>query len=139
MSTLLTLAFLCHLVGIVTMVAFGMTYLFRKQFMPYHSAAVGKEWSEVPKEVQILILALMRAIAGGTLAVAFLGLIVLLIPFRDGAVWAYWAVPLSGLVLSAGSLYAMRLVATNTPGNPPYLLIVIAVALAITGLVLSLL
>jgi hypothetical protein len=120
------------------MVAFGLTYLFRKQFMPYHGVALGKSWVEVPKELQTLILALMRAVAGGTLAVAALALIVLLIPFRAGVVWAFWAVPASGMILSAGSLYAMRLVAANTPGQPPFKPVLVAIALSIIGLVLSL-
>ena len=138
MPLLLSLAFACHLLGIFTMVGFGLTYLLRKQFMPYHAVALGKNWAEVPKEVQILVLALMRAVAGGALAVAVLGSIVLLIPFQAGAVWAFWAVPLGSFVLSAGSLFAMRLVAANTPAKPPYKPILVAVALGIIGLALSL-
>lgn len=138
MPLLPSIAFACHLIGILTMVGFGITYLFRKEFMPYHGVALGKSWGEVLKEFQILILALMRAVAGGTLAIAALALIVLLIPFRVGVVWAFWAVPVAGMILSAGSLYAMRLVATNKPGKPPFKLALFAVALAIVGLVLSL-
>ena len=42
------------------------------------------------------------------LVLASLALIVLLIPFRGGELWAFIAVPVAGLVLSAGALYAMR-------------------------------
>jgi len=81
---------------------------------------------------------LMRGVAGGALAVAILALIVLLIPFRGGEVWAFVAVPVAGFVLSAGALYAMRLLATNTPAKPPFQPIVGGVALGIIGLALSL-
>jgi hypothetical protein len=120
------------------MVGFGLTYLLRRQFMPYHGVALGKRWVDLPKEFQTLILALMRAVAGGTLAVAALALIVLLIPFRAGMVWAFWAVPAGGMILSAGSLYAMRLVAANTPGKPPFKPVIAGVSLTVIGLVLSL-
>ena len=139
MSLLQSLAFACHLFAIATILAFGLAYLFSRQFMPYHGVALGKEWSETPKEVQILVLALMRAVAGGALAVATLELFLLFIPFRAGAVWAYWAIPLAGMVLSAGSLYAMSTVSTNTPARPPFRPVLIGTAANMAGLCLTLL
>lgn len=67
----------------------------------------------------MLVLPLMRADAGGTLAVAVLALLVLLIPFRRGELWAFVAVPLGAFVLAACALYAMRTLATNAPASPP--------------------
>ena len=80
----------------------------------------------------------MRAVAAGALATALLSTVILLIPFRAGEVWAFWALPASTLVLAGGALYAMRLVATNIPARPPYAPIMIAAALVMIGLVLSL-
>ena len=45
--------------------AFGVIYLTRSQFMPYHSLALDKPWSEVESNTQTLILALMRVAGGG--------------------------------------------------------------------------
>ena len=138
MSLLLSLAFACHLIGILTIVGFGVVYLLRKQFLPYHAVALGKEWAEVPREVQVLILALMRAVSGNALGLAALLTFVLWIPFRAGAPWALVAVPISGFLASAGALYAMHIVATNTPAKPPRLPVLVALAFGITGLALSL-
>lgn len=138
MPLLRTLAFACHLLGIVTAVAFGLTYLLRGRFLPYHAIALGKEWTEVPREVQVLVLALMRVAAGGALAVAALESFVLMFPFRAGAFWALWAVPLSYLLLTGCSLSAMRLVASNTPARPPYGPVLVSAALSLVGLALSL-
>ena len=138
MSLLLSLAFLCHAVGILTMAGFGLTYLLRRQFMPYHGMALGKSWSDVPKEVQVLTLALMRSSGAATFALAVLEAVVLLIPFRAGAVWALWAIPTSGIVLSVGALYAMRMVAANTPAKPPYVLVLLGLGFGLLGLALSL-
>jgi hypothetical protein len=49
---------------------FGMIYLLRGSFMPYHSEAVGMSWEQVQPSMQYLLLALMRAAAGGFLATA---------------------------------------------------------------------
>jgi hypothetical protein len=138
MTSMLSLAFACHLVAILVSISFGLTYLLRSQFMPYHAVALGKEWREVPSEVQILVLALMRAVGGGTLATALVTSFVLFIPFRAGEIWALWAVASGGLVLSAGSLYAMRIVAANTPASPPFKLVLLGLALFVIGFALSL-
>ena len=138
MSLLLSVAFICHLLAILTTLGFGLTYLLRRQFMPYHGVALKREWDAMPTAFQILVLALMRAVAAGALATALLSTVILLIPFRAGEVWAFWTLPASTLVLAGGALYAMRLVATNTPARPPYAPIMIAAALVMIGLVLSL-
>lgn len=47
------------------LLALGMVYLFKNSFMPYHSEALSLDWYEVESRTQILILALMKAVAGG--------------------------------------------------------------------------
>ncbi|WOD39523.1 hypothetical protein [Nodosilinea sp. E11] len=139
MSISMTIAFACHLVGVLIGGAFGLVYLSRKRFMPYHAIALGKEWDAVSSAVQVLILVLMRATGGGLIAVAFLNLVLLLIPFRAGEVWAVWAIPLSNLMVSAGALYAMHIVSSNTPARPPKLFAIASILLTLTGLELSIL
>lgn len=118
--------------------AFGAVYLFRPEFMPYHAVAVGKPWSAVDPAFQVLILGLMRAVGAACLAVVLLGALVLFVPFRQGAAWARWTVPASGLVICAGGLYAMMLVALNTPATPPWIGPAAAAVLFVAGLLLSL-
>lgn len=61
MSLLLLFTFMCHLLAILTTLGFGLTYLLRRQFMPYHGVALEREWDALPYALQTLILALMRA------------------------------------------------------------------------------
>jgi hypothetical protein len=138
MSTALTIAFACHLVGVLIGLIFGIVYLSRPKFMPYHAIALGQTWEAVPPNVQVLILALMRATGGGLVAVAVLTLVLLLIPFRAGEIWALWAIPIGSLIVSAGGLYAMHLVRTHTPAHPPRLPVLVSILLALLGLGLSL-
>ena len=41
MSNRMKLAFGCHLLAVLVLAAFAVTYLFRSEFMPYHAVAVG--------------------------------------------------------------------------------------------------
>lgn len=140
MSTRMKIAFGCYFLSGLLLVGFGFVYLFRAEFMPYHSVAVGMSWPEVPPQFQVLILALMKAVGGTCVALALALYIVLFVPFRQGARWALWATPLLGLVQSAGSFYAMSHVALNTSASPPFwapaaavILSVVAFALSVSG------
>lgn len=138
MSTRMKVAFVCHLIAILIIAAFGVTYVFRSEFMPYNAATVGMSWHEVSPPFQILIISLMRAIGGACLAVAVLGLSVLFIPFRRGEFWARWSLPAGLLVIAAVTLYGMLYVIANTPATPPWIAPAVGAALVLVGLALSL-
>ena len=138
MSTKMRIAFGCHLLATLLMAAFGLTYVVKAEFMPYHAVAVGVPWGEVTAPFQVLIIALMRAAGGAGLAVVVLELFLLLVPFRQGAMWARWAIPTGGLVVSFGALYAMVYVSVNTQATPPLIGPVAGILLFGAGLALSL-
>jgi hypothetical protein len=138
MSTRMKAAFGCHLLAILILLAFGFAYLLRSEFMPYHAVAAGMRWDELGRGLQVLILGLMRAVGGACLAIAVLELAVLFVPFRQGAVWARWAIPAGGLLITAAALYAMNFVAANTPATPPWIGPAAGGVLLVAGLVLSL-
>jgi hypothetical protein len=138
MTTRMKIAFGCHLLATLIVAAFGVTYLFRPEFMPYHSVAVGMPWAEVAPSFQVLILGLMRVIGAACLAVVVLQLILLYMPFRQGVVWARWAIPTGGLVICAGGLYGMFYVGLNTSASPPWIGPAAAALLLVAGLLLSL-
>ena len=138
MSKRMKIAFGCHLLAFLILAGFGFTYLFRSEFMPYHAVALGMPWSEVTPPFQAVIIALMRAVGAACLALVVLELFVLVVPFRRGVVWARWAIPAGGLVISGGALYAMLHLALNTPATPPWMGPAAGGLLVCAGLVLSL-
>jgi len=138
MNTRMKVAFACYFLAGLLLIGFGVVYLFRQEFMPYHSAAVGLPWADVPPNFQILILALMKAVGGTSIAVALALYIVLLVPFREGARWALWAAPSLGLVQCAAAFYPMSYVALNTTASPPLWAPATGVLLIVVALVLSL-
>jgi hypothetical protein len=131
-------AFACHFLATLIAVAFGLVYLLRGEFMPYHAVAVGMSWNQVDSSFQVLIVGLMRALGGACLAVAVLQFILLLVPFRRGEKWACWAIPAGGLVIAGTALYVMVYVALNTPATPPWPAPAAAGLLLVVGLLLSL-
>jgi hypothetical protein len=35
------LSFICHVLSIITIAVFGLVYMLRREFMPYHAVALG--------------------------------------------------------------------------------------------------
>lgn len=121
MNRRLKIAFFCYLLTLPLLTIFGLVYLFHSEFMLYHAVALGQSWSELEPPLQVLILALMRAVGGGFLATATAMGFLLFKPFRQGQRWSYWAIPTIGLISCGSSLYATLSVAHNTPASPPWL------------------
>jgi hypothetical protein len=108
---------------------FGIIYLLKPSFMPYHSVALSQTWNEVDQNTRILILALMRAVSGGFI-VSAISIIFLQYKFsKDKLSWIPLLIVIIGIIIESTTIYATLLVRLNTPGKPP-------VSLAILGLIL---
>ncbi len=137
MSLHMRIAFGCHLVAALLLSIFGVVYLLRPEFMPYHADVVGRPWSAVEPAFQVLILALMRVVGGALLANALAIFILLFVPFRQGYRWACWAIPTIGLMASIPALLVTLYVAQNTPASPPWITVLVGILLLGLGLLLS--
>ena len=129
---------ICYGINALIALVFGVIYLTRPQFMPYHSLALSKLWSEVEPNIQTLILALMRVAGGGFLATAISITVLLCFPFQAREQWAIYSIFFICFCSSFGSAYATYLVQNNTPGNPPFKLSLGAVLLSLVGFFCSL-
>ena len=138
MNVRMKVAFWCYFFSVLLLASFGFVYLVRAEFMPYHSVAVGLSWSAIPPQFQVLILALMKAVGGTCVALALLNFIVLIVPFRQGENWTFWALPLCALAQIAALVYAMSHVALNTAAKPPFWSSAIGAILVIIAFILSL-
>ena len=119
------------------LLTFGSIYLFKNSFMPYHSEALSLDWNHVEKGTQFLILALMRATAGGYITAA-LAVIVLQRKFTLTKIaWIPWLILVTGLLVNLASIYAIMIVRLNTPGKPPTLLAIVGIVLLITGYIFN--
>jgi hypothetical protein len=126
----------CYAAVALFCVAFGIVYLLRASFMPYHEAAVGMPWAQLEPRLQALILGLLR-VAGGGLLSGGLALAVLLVPFGAGETWTLWALPSIGLAAVLPTLYATVSIRVRTGAKTPVWLSAAGVALLALGIVLS--
>jgi hypothetical protein len=112
-------------------IVFGVRYMRRDAFLPYHAAVAGRSWAELDPGVQVVILGMLRIIGGGfvTLGVTLLWLCLAL---HEGARWAPWAI----LTISAAALGPMLHVAiklrsfrpdAQTPVRPTLAMVVLIV------------
>jgi hypothetical protein len=137
MNTRTKFAFWIYLLLMVAGAAWGIGFLLRSQFTPYHGAAAGVPWSEVPANFQVVILALTK-LAGGLWVAFTLCIFVLLIhPFRQGARWALWAVPLLMLAQYVAPMPAMIHLTTHTSATPPWTLTIGCMIVTLIAFVVS--
>jgi len=130
-------AFGCYLVPALTLLAFGVRYLTASEFMPYHAAALEREWSDLLPNEQGVMLAALRGGGGGFVIGGTAILLLLMIPFRRGELWAHRAVPCLVLLCGLSALFTSSTLARLTPGSPPWQITLVMVFLAGLGLALS--
>jgi hypothetical protein len=137
MKALKIIIITCYLLVAAAGFMFFYQYLFRGEFMPYHSVAVGMEWDEVARPFQVLILALMRVSGGGWLAVS-VGLVIFsVLSYKNSRLRTDLAASLLGWSVLGPTLYATLFVKANSPANPPWYIAVIAIAVLTISLVLA--
>ncbi len=125
------------LVAIMT-IAMGLIYFFSNEMMPYHKQAIGKNWAELDRGIQIIILGLMKAVGAGELTVGFIVLILLLIPFRRGESWVNWAIFLGGIIFSGLGFFITFKAHLATNASTPWYFMLLFMALILLGFLFSL-
>ncbi|MCP3466875.1 hypothetical protein [Bradyrhizobium sp. CCGUVB23] len=138
-SKMLNCALAAVLVVALGGILFGVRYMRREAYLPYHAVVAGKSFAELDPGVQAVILGMLKVIGGGfaTLGVTLLWLCFAL---HEGARWAPWAI----LTISAAALVPMLYVATTLrtfrPGAPtPVRPTLVMMILIVVGVGLSLL
>lgn len=105
----------------IPFIVMGVIYITRDQFMPYHETAVGMQWQQLQAEIQILVLALMRATGGGLIAVGLVAIYLQWLFEMQRKVVYVIALLISVFLMQGGLLLATYSVSTQTPASPPFL------------------
>lgn len=109
-----------YIVGVIWLV-FGLIYLFKGSFMPYHAVAVSSSWEGLNPNFQTLILALMRAAGGGFLLAGLIIILLQGIYNQTKLKWIPSFILLIGIIIVSTTVYATMIVRLNTNANPPTL------------------
>jgi hypothetical protein len=115
------------------MLVFGVIYLLKGSFMPYHSKAIGLEWGDLDVGVQSVILALMRVVGGGYLAVSIVISLLQKKLTKYRLVWLPLLIFVVGLTVSLSTIYATILVRLNSRGRPPTILAIAGLIFLLVG------
>lgn len=134
-SFAMTLALWLYGLATLATILIGVLYATRRQVMPYHLQALETTWDEIDPNYQLLLKALLNGGGYYGLSVGLFMLVLWLIPFRDGEVWAGYAIGLIGLVGTFPLGYIVYRVKKYTAGNPPLGVMIVVNALLIAGLV----
>lgn len=129
----------CFLLVMLTGLVFAYLYLFRHSFMPYHSAAVGMQWGELEPATRVLIIALMRVIGGGWLAVSSAIGWMVYIPMLNGERWSSWAILFIGLSVTIPTFIATLIIKKKTRGKPPVFVAFASIVMLMLGFFVSIL
>ena len=136
---MLDLALAPLLIAAFAITLFGVRYMRRQAFLPYHGAVAGKSWSELDPGIQAVILGMLKIIGGGfiTLGVSLLWLCFAL---HEGVRWAPWAIlTISGVALVPMLYVALALRSFQADAETPVMPTVVLMALIVVGVGLSIL
>ena len=106
-------------IGAVNIVL-GVRYFSSKEFMSYHSQAVGAPWQNVDLGAQTLILALMKIAGAGWFVLGFFTIILALAAFKTGSAVARWTLPTGTLIFYLASFVATWGVYQETGAPTPW-------------------
>ena len=131
----MTFTFTLYLLASAATILIGLLYASRRRVMPYHLKALETSWEEIDPKYQFMLRALLNGGGYFGLSTGLFMLVLLLIPFRQGELWAGYAIGFIGLIGILPLGLIVRSVKKNTAGNPPLIVMVIVNLLLIGGLI----
>lgn len=123
----------CYLLPAIVLIGFGLRYSFASEFMPYHEAGMQRSWEELQPHERGVMLAALRGGGGGFLFGGVTILLLLAVPFRRGAAWAYKALPALVSLSGALGLHTALTLTLLTPASAPWPAGVATIFMAVVG------
>ena len=128
-----TLSLITFSLAALLALAFGVRYVFTREFLPYHATVLGKPWSQLEPRLQSIILGMLK-VAGAGLVGCGCAVLWLLLPLQRGEAWAAWAATTTFLAATGPILYVVLWLRRVSPGaRTPVAPTVAAMALVIVG------
>ena len=129
---------LYFIIGAISMVM-AVKSLTSKQFLPFHQKAYGKNWNDVDRNLQFVIIALLKITGLGFLVVSILLLTFPFVYYFANSLYVKFAIPGVALIFCTGlflinfDLY--KKTKAETPWkNSLYAMVVIIIGLIITAI-----
>jgi hypothetical protein len=137
MKTTEKTAFCLYLINSCICFIFGVRYLLCDTIMPYHEEAIGLKWEALESGMQVFLNSTIKMTASGFFVVGSTVLVLLLIPFRKGELWAKWFIPGLSLLYLCFALYVPINIALKTQASTPWPASIVGMVLTIIAFLLS--
>ena len=118
-------------------IVLGVRYFSSKEFMSYHSQAVGAPWQDVELGVQTLILALMKVAGAGWFILGFFTIILALAVFKTGSSVVRWTLPIGTVIFYLASFAATWGVYQETGAPTPWGQSLVMIGFALLALLID--
>ena len=133
---LLRIAFVLFAVAGMSHIIFGIVYVTADQFMPYHAQALSSEWNDLDANYKTLFLALIKLAGTGGLVAGIVNLSLVAYLFKRTSSRLIWLLPIPGLIFQLVTNYVVYSVYTDTPGEPPLVIVSIGTGVLILATVI---
>jgi len=131
------IAFTIYVAVCLLGLAFGIAYLGCSTVMPYHHQAIGVNWEDLGPGLQVMLQNFVNFAGAGFITGSLSCLIMLIIPFRRGELWAKRAVPLVLMIFNGFCLYVSATVAAKTDASPPWQLSIVVIIVILAAYTIS--
>jgi len=138
MTSKLRIAFSLNVLVSIALIAIGLRYVCSSQIMPYHLQVIGRSWNELDRNLQMMLLGLLRLGGIGQLATGIALGILVIIPFRRGQRWAYWAIPVIGFINGAPIAYGAYALYYSIQAATPWKIVLIILLVLLVAYLLTL-
>lgn len=127
-----------YIANVIVMLAIGLAFVFKSEFMPFHGDVIQTTWNNVSPLAQTLYLGMMRTEGAGFLASAVALTFLLWASLKRQEQWLYVAMTTVGIVEYTPSLAANLHVASVTDATPPWALMLTLILSLLVALFLAL-
>ena len=124
------------LVGIICLF---MAYksIFSKQYLPFHEEAAGKSWNSIDKQLQYVIITLLRLSGLGFFIVFLLLAIFPIVNYVKPDLFIKYSIPIISLIYCFGLFLFNYLLFKQTRANTPWVGSLIVMFIILTSLIIS--
>jgi hypothetical protein len=124
------------LIGAISLIM-AFISLFSRKFLPFHEAAYGKQWKEIEKNLQYVILALLRISGLGFLIVAILLLSAPIFNYFQPGFYIKYVIPVIALIVCTGLFIFNFILYRKTGVTTPWKNSILVMAVIIICIILS--
>ena len=126
------------LIGVISLIM-AFKSLFSQKFLPFHEAAYGKPWDDVEKNLQYVLIALLKISGLGFLIVALLLLTSPIFNYFKPNIYLKYVIPLITLLFCTGLFIFNFILFKKTKAKTPwknslYIMAVIIICLIISSI-----